>query len=354
MRLSMRGALVTMVLAGLVVGGVLLAGPPADEHLALRRFLSERGLSVFSSSDAPTPPGTLVLLSDVRTPGQAEALLRWVERGGRLVVADPRSPVLGLLGVDVGDPIGLFGTVTMSPGCPAPEVVGVEEIVADAGGVSVVPAGPDAVACFLRPGGPSVVFVDRGEGRVAILGGGSFLTNDLLDEGDNAILALRVVGDEGPVVFGPAAPPGARGPGLWVLLPAPARLLVVEVAIGGMLFALARARRLGRPVIEEPIAPIPGGELVRATAALYRRSRAAAFCGRLLRRSAFERLSRRVGGSPDLSDRGFADLVAGSSGLPRDRVEVALVGPEPENDGELLALANDLSDITRDVEAARR
>ncbi len=98
--------------------------------------------------------------------------------------------------------------------------------------------------------------------------------------------------------FGTPVAPGARSPGLWELLSGAAQLVIIEIVVAAVVFAIARARRLGRPVIEEPIAPIPAGELVRASAGLYRQARAVTFCGRLLRRSASERLARRVGAAP--------------------------------------------------------
>lgn len=348
-----RRLLPLAVLAVLFLGAVLLRGPGVTEDtLALHRFLSESGVDVHDSNNAPAPPGTFVLVRDVREPDQVASLLRWVESGGRLVVTDPRSGVLDQLGVGIGEPIGLVGVTSVAPGCPAPETVGVGEIAVDADDLTLRPSGPNVLSCFARPEGSYMLILNRGEGRITLLGGRSALTNDLLDEGDNALLALQLL--RGPVVFGSAAPPGTRSQGLWDLLPEPAQLVLVEIAIAALVFALARARRLGRPVIEEPIAPVPAGELVRATAGLYRRARASGFCGGLLRRSAGERFSRIAGASPEASPERLTELVSASTGVPRERVEHALRGPEPGNDEELLALAVELAAITREIEGAGR
>jgi hypothetical protein len=337
-------------LTALFIGGLWITGQPvSDDTLALRRFLSENGSDVRASDGPPSRSGSFVLVSDVRTPHQFAPILRWVEGGGRLIITDPDSPALASLGVGQGDRLGGIGTVPLAPGCPVPEAIGVDEIEADARDLSLFSTGPDAVACFVRPGGAYAIFINRGEGRVAIFGGISFVSNELLDHADNATLARRVFGD-GPVVFGPPAPPGGESPGLWRLLPDAAQLVLIEVGIAAVLFAVSRARRLGKPVIEEPIAPIQAGELVRATAGLYRRARATAFCGSLLRRSARERLSPRIGASPEASSEVTARLVSASTRLPLDRVECAIGGPEPTSDDELLALAADLSVLTRDVE----
>jgi hypothetical protein len=342
-------ALVTMLTA-LFIAGIWLTGQPvSDDTLALRRFLSENGSDVRASDGPPSGSGSFVLMSDVRTPLQFAPILRWVEDGGRLIITDPDSPALASLGVGRGDSLGGIGTVPIAPGCPVPEAVGIDEIEADARDLSLHSQAPDAVACFVRPGGAYAIFINRGRGRVAIFGGNSFVSNELLDRADNATLARQVFGD-GAVVFGSPAPSGGESPGLWPLLPDPAQLVLIEVGIGVVLFAVSRARRLGKPVIEEPIAPIQAGELVRATAGLYRRARATAFCGSLLRRSARERLSSRIGASPEASSEVMAQLVLASTRLPLDRIENSIGGPEPTSDDELLALAADLSVLTRDVE----
>lgn len=348
----------TFAIAGLLVvlfvGGLLLTGPPADDTLALRRFLREMDAEVSASSTPPPPPATFVLLADLRDREQAASLVRWASSGGDLVVADPDSVVLELLHVRRGEPLGLFGATTVAPGCPAPEAVGVDRVVIDAGDVTLAPSSPDAISCFARPGGSFAIFLSRGSGRVALLGGRSPFTNDYLDEGDNAAFATRLIRGEGPIVFGSAAAPTTAPPGLWELLPGPARLILLEVAFAAVLFALARGRRLGKPVIEEPIAPIPSGELVRATAGLYREARDVAYCGRLLRRSAIERVRRGLGARADSPSRQVAERVAASTGLPTERVERALAGPEPSSEGELLALGDELTDVLRQFERVDR
>ena len=40
----------------------------------------------------------------------------------------------------------------------------------------------------------------------------------------------------------------------------------LSMALGTVLFAIAKGRRLGRQIDEEPLSPIPSGELVKATA----------------------------------------------------------------------------------------
>lgn len=351
-----KGPVFLAVLAIAFIGGLALIGPSrtAGDTLALRRFLSERGFVVRAQASPPPPPATFVLLRDVRDEEQASSLLRWARSGGRLVVGDPGSLLLPLLSVERGDRLALFGPQTMVPNCAAPETVGVAGVLADSGDLTLRSSNADAVECFTRLGGSYALLVRAGQGRVVLLGGSSTLTNELLDEGDNAVFALGLLGGGGPVVFGPPAPPGARGDSMWDLLPGPPKLVIIEIVVAGILFALARARRLGRSPWEEPLAPIPASELVRATAGLYRRARASAFCGRLLRSSTSSRLARRLGGPQDVPADRLAELVSRSSRLPRERVERALSGPDPTNDQELMALGEELATIMHHTEGASR
>jgi hypothetical protein len=343
-----RRGVAIWVAAVLGVTALVLLAPPAEspeDTLAVRRYLANMGLRVVDAARPPSPGGTLILLNDLRDAEQAGALLRWAERGGRLVVADPRSVIVTMAGAFVAGPVGLVGTAELEPGCLAPEVAGVERIVARASDVALRPSNDEFVSCF--PAGEAAFLLTRrhGAGRVTLLGGLSLWTNELLTEGDNAVLALQVARPGPDVVFGPPLPVGAPPQGsAWSLLPDRARAVVVAAILAAVGFALVRARRLGRPVIEEPVAPIPASELVRATARMHRRARTAAYCGRLLRDAVAGRLSRGLGAAGRGED--LPGIIAHASRVPEERVEEILRGPDPKSDEELIHLGRELEELT--------
>ena len=334
--------------AGLVLVLMVVLAPRAEspqDTLAVRRYLANMGLEVVDASRLPPPGGTFILLNDLRDGRQAGALLRWAERGGRLVVADPRSVIVTLAGASADGPIGLVGTVDLEPGCLASEVAGVERIVARASDVALRPTHDDFVSCFPAGGGAFLLVRRHGAGQVILLGGLSPLTNELLRAEDNAVMAVQVAGPGPDVVFGPPVPPGAAPRGsAWSLLPDRARVVVVALILAAVGFALVRARRLGRPVIEEPVAPIPASELVLATARMHRRARTAAYCGRLLRDAVADKLSRRLG----VAGRGqdLSRILAHAGRVPESRVEEILRGPDPTSDEELIHLGRELEELT--------
>ncbi len=322
-----------------------------DSTLALRRYFENLGIVVSERAGLPATGGTLVLLADIRGVDEAQPILDWVEGGGELVVADPASEIVGMVGASATTTLGFGGNVELASGCVTPAVVGVDRIVARATDIVLDADDPALVSCFPVGGGALVLTRAYGEGTVTLLGGASAFTNGLLRDADNAVFAAGIAGSAQEVVFGPPATalPGSNG--LWDTLPDRARAAVLAIVLAAVAFALVRARRLGRPAIEEPITPIPGSELVRAAARMYRRARATTYAGSLMRQATVTRMSRRFGtaGAHDLSG-----AVARASGLPRARIEEVLAGRDPRDDDELMTLGTDLEGLSAGAEMGSR
>jgi hypothetical protein len=343
------------VAAIVVLAGLVLLTPTAedpDATVAVRRFLANLGFEVVDDDALPPVDRTLVLLHDVRGQGDAEALLTWAERGGQLIVADPASALVELAGAVPAGPAGFAGTVELEPGCIAPAVVGVDRVAINASDMALAARDEALVSCFPTGDGAFLLTRRHGAGTVTLLGGSSPLTNALLAEADNAVLAAQLAAPGRTIVFGPPLPPGAAGTGVWEALPERVRAAIVAIVAAGVAFGLVRARRLGRPAVEEPIAPIPGSELVRAAARLYRRARAAPYAGRLMREGGAARVARslRVAGR----DHGLTDALARASGLPPARVTDILEGPDPRSDEELINLGRELEELAARAERGSR
>lgn len=341
---------VTMVGALVGLGVIVFLTPRTedpDSRLALRRYVQNIGLAVSEREGLPSTGGTLVLLDDIRGPDEAQPILDWVDAGGHLVVTDPQSAIVGIVGASTGATLGFVGVAELEPTCVAPAVLGVERIVARSTDRVLIPDDPALVSCFLSGDGALMLTRPYGDGTVTLLGGSSAFTNDLLREADNAVLAAGLSGTGSEVVFGPptAGLPGSSG--IWDVLPAGARAFLIAIVVAVIAFALVRARRLGGPIVETPIAPIAGSELVRAAGRLYRRGRATGHAGALMRQAAVGRLSRRF-----VADdaRDLAGAIARETGLPRDRVEKLLAGPDPRSDDDLMTLGAELEALSAAAE----
>lgn len=350
-------------MAALLVVVVLVSGPTSGNErgphgtLALKRYLAAMGLSVATADTPPAGPGVFVVLSDLRSEDQANDLIGWARGGGTLVLADPGATTAAAAGVGPVGRVGhyAFGPAKLAPGCVAPEVAGVRTLAVDAAD-SALGAEPGGVGCFPTGGGSFEVSMPTGGGRVVVLGGISPLTNALLGSGDNAAFALGVFGAGGPVVFGPPLPPGAPPPkGLIGSIPGPARVVLIQIALAAVAFALVRGRRFGRPVAERIPSPVPSGELVHAVARLYRSARARAFAGDTLRRAARRRLRARLGAGPDPGgpvDDALSSTVAQLSGTRPDEVQRLLGGAAPGTDEELIALGRELEELVQRVDGS--
>ena len=351
----------------LIVAGVLLVGlgalallfpPPAtpdgpEGTSILRRFLRLRGVDV-AEGDEPGE-GAFFLPHDLRTRRQAESILRWVRAGGTAVVADPTSAVLAGAGIRPA-PSSAGGFVPeqrVTADCVLPAAVGVRTVVIGSTDAVFRPS-RGAIGCFHREAGAFLVQREVGEGTVIGLGGLTPLTNALLEDGDDVVLAWNLLGGSEAVVFGSPLPAGAREPrGLWDLLPAPVRVIVLQLVLAAAVFALAGGRRLGRRSDETPPSPIPATELVSATGELYRRGRVAGHAVGVLRGAFLDRASRRLGVPRDAPREQVVSAVADAAVLPEDEVARALGSEEVSSERELVAAARGVERIERRMEGDR-
>jgi Domain of unknown function (DUF4350) len=345
---------VILVAAAVVGLGALVGLSPRSEDpdstLALRRYLANLGLTVAEGAGLPERGETLVLLSDLRTRDEAQRLLDWAEIGGHLVVADPASEIVGMVGGSTGAPLGWTGLSELEPRCLTAAVVGVERIVVRAADRVLVANDPDMITCFAVEDGGLLLTRTFGDGTVTLLGGTSAFSNALLPEADNAVLAAGVAGPGPHVLFGPPGTAAAAPSGVWDALPDGGRAALLAIIAAAVAFGLVRARRLGGPVVEEPIAPIPGSELVRAAGRMYRRARTPGYAGSLMRRAAISRLSKRLG----VDARELSVALARVSELPRERIGEILEGPAPRDDDELMALGAELETVSTRAEMRSR
>jgi Domain of unknown function (DUF4350) len=207
-------------------------GTAGNGALALHLWLERIGNRVdVSSSDSdpcaalrPGPDVLLVLRDGADIPAGAQAsCLSWARRGGRIVVATTGStavPLLDSLGIRVVPaPVGnvsIVQPVLLSP--PVTELSG------QAG--AVVSTGPPFVTAAATGSGAAIVRVPVGSGDLWLLTAPELLSNQNLNQADNAALVLNLVPPGGRVLLeqyaGPSAAAGSArgdwlGAGVWGL-----------------------------------------------------------------------------------------------------------------------------------------
>jgi hypothetical protein len=243
----------------------------------------------------------------------------------------------------------------LAPECSSPAVAGVGSINAT-GGLLLRPRS-GSQACFPGDdhGNAYLLSTNVGNGTVVELGGPRFWTNRRLGKADNSVLAVNLLaprpGTRVTWLSGPSVGGGRQS--LWGLIPPRVKEALLQLLIVGVLVALWRGRRLGRPVIESPPVEIPGSELVVAVGNLLERGRRREQAAGLLRADLTRMLADRYGLAPTSPPDVLADVAVARSGIDRQLVLATLAGPPPADDAGVLRLAQDAGRIREEVALVR-
>lgn len=341
--------LATVAVAALVAS-VVLAGPPSSELPLDPRGVGPQGLgglvevlesldvNVTVSVDPPGDTASRALVPvDRLDETTRDAWAEWLEEGGTLVLTDPDSPLAELT------PIGsdrLFGREDRSPACELlPEVGAVRQTAWE--GLEVP---DDAEGCFPvgDDDGAWLVASPRGDGVLVTLGSAQPVTNALLDQADNAVLAAMLLGPApgDRLVVVPRDPaPGAQEGGLLALVP---DRVWIALAIGLLALVLAvvwQGRRDG-PVVHERLPPVlPSAELARSVAGLLQRAGDRGDGAQRLRRGTRRTTARVLGLPPDTPPAGLIHAVTERTDVAPADAEVALGTGRVDDDAALVEVA---------------
>jgi hypothetical protein len=200
-------------------------------------------------------------------------------------------------------------------------------------------------------------------GRYTVLGSGSVLTNEHLDQDGNAALALGLLDRNAPVAW--VLPTGGQpntntsGNALVDHLPRGLRVGILQVFFAVLLLALARGRRLGPPVAEQLPVSVRAAETVEGRARLYRAARARSAAAEALREGARQRFAGRLMPGPGAVDPAMlVRAVATRTGRDPGEIASLLYGPgsagevraaSPLDDAGLLRLSDELETLDRQV-----
>jgi hypothetical protein len=259
---------------------------------------------------------------------------------GPVLVVAAQQDDLDLLGLEV-DATTDVDVELREPACdlPAAQLAGEVEL----GGTSYEAQSGPSVGCYSSSG--RATLLQLSEQRVTLLGDGSLLTNDRLDERGHAALALGLLGGSERVLWLVPRP----GRAVSGDRPALTDLIADEVTTGALwllvvagVLALWRARQLGR-VVEEPLpVVVRAAEAVEGRARLYRAAGARETAAEALRAATRGRVVRRVGLPPGAGQPAVVELVAERSGSDPAVLSALLYGGAPADDPALVRLADDL------------
>ncbi|MEU1041062.1 DUF4350 domain-containing protein [Streptomyces sp. NPDC005907] len=370
-----RGVLLALV--ALLVAAVVIAAVRSDARhgrldprsadpsgsRAVAELLANRGVSTRvvtttdAARDAAGPDTTLLVAAPDLLTSRQQTLLHTASEhsGGRTILLAPGSPSLGSLVPGVSaDPATSFDS-TLSPHCdlPAARRAGT----ADTGGIRYR-TDLEADSCYPSDGLPTLLRVPAasGDGDTVLLGAPDILYNDRLDEQGNASLALQLLGSRPHVVWylpslSDTSADDEGEQSFLDLLPSGWLWGTLQLFVAACLAALWRARRLGPLVPERLPVAVRASETVEGRARLYRKANARDRAAGALRSTTRTRLAPLIGVSPAQAHAPEALLPALSAHLSHDgqTLHSLLFGPPPGDDAALIALADQLDALEREV-----
>lgn len=181
---------------------------------------------------------------------------------------------------------------------------------------------------------------------LTLLGAGRALSNRDVLRGDNAALALRLLGGRERLVWyvpDPAEQGADDAVTLRSLLPP---WLLPSLALGALAvvaLVIWRARRLG-PLVREPLpVSVRAAESVESLGRLYQRAGDRGHAAAALRSAGRRRWRSRLSAGPEVSDATLVELVAAHAHRPVPEVADLLLDASPPDDHALVTLAADLA-----------
>jgi hypothetical protein len=354
-----------IIAAGVVIA--LLTPPTSAPYLdpsgtsdtggrALANLLASRGQHLVRES-APAAAGPVsaapgASLELITSPQllTSEQLSQAARFGGDILLLGPDSRALRALAPRVrivGSQVTVAGA---EPACAAAPAV----LAGDAylGGAMLSTDDPAVSTCYPSPpNGPGYLLVQyrAGSRTITVLGSGAPLTNQYLAQAGDAALALNLLRQAGTITWivpPPGALPAQAAAGqrsFFSLVPWPAYLIAIQLAIAALLAAAWRARRLGPLVPERIPVIVRATETVEGHGRLYQARRARDRAAGELRSAATTRIARLAGG--DVS----AGTLAVRTGEDARQISALLEGPPPASDQELVTLADQLDTLMRKI-----
>ena len=354
-------AVVALVVGIAALGGPEDDGPPLDPTStgplgtrALVLLLDEAGVDVDVTDEVPRSPrdGDVVLvLADALDERGTTELESWVDDGGTLVVADPGS---SLVPAAPAGPEGGLAEATaepelLPPDCDLPALGSVDEI-DHSGGVGFRDS--DALGCFpLDDRRHFLVAASRRRGAVIALGGAGLWVNEVIGRADNAALAIALMAPEegGRVVLLRPPTPGGGSTGIGALISSNVKQSLWQLLLAFGVLAFWRARRLGRPVVEEQPVQLSGSELVLAVGNLLQHAKSRDQAASVLRADLRRQLAGLLGLSPLAPAERLAEATAARTGLDAGRVHAALADAPVFTEEQLIDVAQRVDALRQEV-----
>ncbi|MFJ3924997.1 DUF4350 domain-containing protein [Streptomyces sp. NPDC090022] len=333
-------------------------GSRAVAELLKQHGVTSRVVTTTREAAAATGKGTTLLVTapDLLGEQQRTTLRTAMDRSGGRTILLGADDALNSLAPGVRSRSATTDEV-LSPDCTLPAAATAGRA-ATGDGLRYTTDRPGAVRCYPSGGGPTLLVLPAtGGGDTVLLGSERILLNEELAKEGNASLALQLLGSRPEVVwYLPSLADRSEGAGdeeksLGDLIPAGWSWALLQLFLAAAVAAVWRARRLGPLVTERLPVVIRASEATEGRARLYHKADARDRAATVLRAATRERLAALLGVPAARAHDPATLLPAVSAHLldPTRDLTGLLFGPAPSDDAALVALADHLDALEREV-----
>jgi len=346
------------------LGGLTLATKLRAKGIQVDRQITMS--DAIHAAQATDTPVTLFLPSLELTDPYYASGLEDLPEGTRVVIVAPGRRGLFNSDLPVAAASVRWAPRTVDPDCDLPAAQAAGRATVD--GVEYAPIGPQATICY---GGGLVDLHGSPDVDITVVGASDPFRNDRIGEAGNATLATGLLAvnptviwldvHDYPKVVKPTLPPASKGSSgggstLADLFPPWLWAGIGMLALAGLAFAFAAARRLGPPVSEPLPVAARINETIEGRGRLYGRTKDRTAALAILQVAAIERVRIAGGLPPGATQTNIIAAVATYLNIGTDEVAHILYGAAPTDDNELMYAVACLDAITdyADPQAGRQ
>jgi hypothetical protein len=297
---------------------------------------------------------TVVVTSTSHLSGRtARAALSQATSAASVVLLNPDTEVTTGMGLPVDS--HRVELTDVAAGCPGAAVAAHFRLSQADRAYTSRTRGSDVLTCFpdKSHGGGAMVTLPGGQGRPAVtmIGGDNLITNDAILDADNAAIALHLFGQSDRLIwYVPSlADITASDRTSRSIAPEWFKPGLVLAASAAVFLCLWRGRRLGRLVTEPLPVIVRAVETTESRGRMYRKSRDRTRALAVLQVATRGRLAAYLGLSASSGISNVAAAAAAVSGRDYHEVLDLLSSPAPHDDASLLAHANTLVALEKEV-----
>lgn len=322
---------------------------------ALADLFKSLGMPITTRATLPATPGAPVLItSDYYSDTETERIVEYARKGGTVVqVAGDHLFRTGSSGANdyVVNPVGV------KKSCDWPELADVDLVrLEESEFFSTIGRGE---YCFSR--GEDYAWLMRetvGKGKIYTLGNGMAFVNSLIEADDNAVLAVRLLEEDGRphgevIHYQPIDLPQQAKVDLLTLVPIWFWIATVQLGFAGALLVYWRLIRPSRVIRESLMTQLPGSTPVVAFGHYLWSTKRIGAVADMARQDCRTRMATKLA-VPESESITLIEVVAQAAQLPKEHVEFVLFGPAPTDRSALFDLTLKIAELDQAISAGPR